>query len=165
MRMLTFQRMHYSVGDLHELVGDVEKYPDFIGPITGMRVTGRRSENGCEILTAQARVRYKFVSESFTTQVSSDPSTNVIQVKFISGPFRKLENRWQFHPLSDGSTLVEVSIEAVFKNPILQMLLEKNRERAVVSLVDRFSAEAGRRYDFVGNPSESLTEEIDAIRQ
>lgn len=164
MRMLTFQRMHYSVGDLHELVGDVEKYPDFIGPITGIRVTDRRTESGCDILTAQVRVRYKFVSESFTTQVNSDRSNNIIQVELVSGPFRKLENRWQFHPLSDGSTLVEVSIEAVFKNPVLQMLLDKNRDRAVVSLVERFSAEAGRRYKPVGNPSQPLTEEIDAIR-
>jgi coenzyme Q-binding protein COQ10 len=165
MRMLTYQRMHFAAADLHELVGDVERYPEFIGPITGMRVTDRRVESGCDVLTAQARIRYKFVSESFTTQVSSDTGNHVIDVQFVSGPFRKLENRWQFHRLSDGSTLVEMNIEAVFKNPVLQMLLEKNRYRAAVSLVDRFSAEAKRRYQTTGDPSQALAEEIDAIRQ
>ena len=165
MRMLTYQRMHFAAADLHELVSDVERYPNFIGPITGMRVTDRRENNGCDILQAQARVRYKFVSESFTTRVSSDAVKRVIEVEFVSGPFRKLENRWQFHDLSDGSTLVEMSIEAVFKNPVLQVLLDKNRDRAAVSLVERFRAEAELRYQKTGDPTHPLTEEIDAIRQ
>jgi coenzyme Q-binding protein COQ10 len=165
MKMLTFQRMFFAAADLHQLVCDVERYPDFIGPITGMRVSGRRVEDDWNILTAEARVRYKFVSESFTTEVKANSERNDIQVKFVSGPFSKLENRWRFHPLSDGSTLVEMRIEAVFKNPVLQVLLEKNRDRAASSLVGRFSAEAERRFKSVGESSRSLSEEIDAIRK
>ena len=66
--------------------------------------------------------------------------------------------------MSDGSTLVEFSIRAAFKNPILQMLLETNRERAGRILVQKFSTEAERRYSRTGNPSRDLSEEIDALR-
>ncbi len=76
-----------------------------------------------------------------------------------------LENKWRFHPLSDGSCLVDFSIRAAFKNAILQMLLESNRERAGRVLIEKFSAEANRRYAAVGDPGLDLTEEINALGQ
>ncbi|MFS2317640.1 type II toxin-antitoxin system RatA family toxin [Maricaulis sp. D1M11] len=159
------QRFFYSADDLFDLVSDVRHYPNFIHQITAMRVTDEtRTAHGFQ-LKAEARVRYKFVTERFTTVVHADENKRTIEVEFVSGPFRKLENNWRFHALSDGSCLVEFYINAAFRNPVLQMLLDSNRERAVSVLISRFQDEAKRRYTPTGDPSVQLDDEIHALQQ
>jgi len=154
-------RLFHTADELFGLVLDVRSYPQFISQITALRVL-EESEGD---LTAEARVRYKFVAESFTSRVRSDAGALSIDVSFVSGPFRTLINNWRFHPLSDGSCLVDFYIEAEFKIGMLQMLLEANKARAGHVLIKRFSDEAGRRFGPSGNPELDLTEEIDALIQ
>ncbi len=152
-------RLFHAPDDLFDLVLDVQRYPDFISQITAMRVLKQAPGD----LTAEARVRYKFVSERFVTRVQSDSAARRIDVSFIAGPFRELDNHWRFHALSDGSTLVDFYIRAAFKNSILQMLLENQKDRAARILVGKFDAEARRRYAVTGDPALDLGEEINAI--
>ena len=158
-------RLHHSADDLFELVSDVRRYPEFIPQITAMRLLDQDEEGGRLAMTAEARVRYKFVTERFTSKVEADRSARSIDVGFVAGPFRVLENHWRFAALSDGSCLVDFAILAEFKNAILQMLLESNRERAGRVLIEKFSAEAERRYARTGDPALDLAEEINAIGQ
>lgn len=156
-------RLFHAPDDLFDLVMDVRAYPQFIPQITAMRVLNEAHDGPLTEMTAEARVRYKFVAERFTSRVIADASHRTIDVSFVSGPFRILENAWRFHALSDGSTLVEFAIRAEFRNAILQMLLESNRERAGRVLIRKFSAEADRRYARTGESAIDLAEEIDAL--
>ena len=156
-------RLLHAPDDLFELVLDVRRYPGFIPQITAMRVLKEAHDGPLTDLTAEARVRYKFVAERFTSRVRADAVHRTIDVSFVSGPFRVLENAWQFHALSDGSTLVDFTIKAEFRNAILQMLLEGNRDRAGRILIGKFSAEAEQRCEPAGDPSKDLAEEIDAL--
>ena len=165
LRLSDYRRMYHSADHLFALVSDVRRYPDFIGPITGMRILKEAVDGSRSDLTAEARVRYKFVSESFTTRVLADGEAHSIDVSFVSGPFRILENKWRFHALSDGSSLVEFHIAAAFKNPVLQMMLMKNRERASHSMINRFSSEADNRYERIGDEGLDLAEEINALKE
>ena len=152
-------RLFHSADELYGLVLDVRSYPSFISQITALRVLTEQEGE----LTAEARVRYKFVAESFTSRVVFDADERRIDVSFVSGPFRTLINRWRFYPLSDGSSLVDFYIEAEFKIGMLQMLLEANKARAGQVLIGRFSAEAERRFERSGDPSIDLDEEINAL--
>ncbi|WP_300529810.1 type II toxin-antitoxin system RatA family toxin [Maricaulis sp.] len=156
-------RLFHSPEDLFGLVSDVRRYPEFIPQITAMRVSNERTDGAVTDLTAEARVRYKFVTERFTSQVRADAAAHTIDVGFVAGPFRVLENRWRFHALSDGSSLVDFYINAAFRNPVLQMLLDSNRDRAARVLVNRFSAEAERRFAPAGDQALDLAEEINAL--
>jgi len=156
-------RLFHAADDLYDLVSDVRRYPEFIPQITAMRLLDQDEEGSRLAMTAEARVRYKFVTERFTSKVEADRSARSIDVGFVAGPFRVLENHWRFAALSDGSCLVDFSILAEFKNAILQMLLESNRERAGRVLIEKFSAEAERRYARTGDPALDLAEEINAI--
>ena len=156
-------RLFHAADDLFDLVMDVRTYPAFIPQITAMRILNEARDGPLTELTAEARVRYKFVAERFTSRVLADASRRTIDVSFVAGPFRVLENRWRFHALSDGSCLVDFEIRAEFRNAILQMLLESNRDRAGRILVQKFSAEAERRYARTGDPARDLSEEIDAV--
>ncbi|MEO1038151.1 MAG: type II toxin-antitoxin system RatA family toxin [Pseudomonadota bacterium] len=152
-------RLRHRPDDLFELVSGVQAYPDFIGPITAMRVRENRFEGDARRLVAEARIRFKFVRERFVTEVVSHRAERRIEVGFLEGPFHDLANHWRFVELSDGSTLVDFWIRYHFDNPLLQMLLDANRARAVRYLVSAFAAEADRRYDTMGAVELDLTAE------
>jgi len=141
----------------------VRRYPDFIKLITAMRVTRDAVVDGVGELDAEARVRYKFVREGFTTRVTLDAPSLAIDVTYLSGPFHELANRWRFHRLEDGSTLVDFWIRYGFKNPVLQMLLDGSRTRAIRYLIGAFEAEAAKRFEPVGEPDLDYTEALKRI--
>ena len=156
-------RLRHRPDDLFDLVADVRSYPEFIELITAMRVTREDVEKGVGKLDAEARVRFRFVRESFSTRVRLDRPRRVIEVEYLAGPFHDLENKWTFHELTDGSTLVDFWIRYGFKNPILQMLLDSNRSRAIRFLVHSFEIEAKRRYDEVGAREIDLDAELQRL--
>ena len=157
-------RLRFSPDDLFELVSDVRRYPDFLDPITAMRVTDDNVENGTGRLNAEARIRFKLVRERFATRVQLDRDAGVIDVEYLSGPFHDLANRWTFHRLDDGSTLVDFWIRYAFKNPVLQMLMDGNRVRAIRYLINAFQKEAHARYDVCGEADYDLATTLEHFK-
>ena len=80
------------------LVADIEKYPQFLPLCTGLTVRSRKERDGRTLLVADMSVGYKAIRETFTTQVFLKPDERLIDVKYIDGPFRYLENHWRFDP-------------------------------------------------------------------
>ncbi|MAL08961.1 MAG: ubiquinone-binding protein [Maricaulis sp.] len=143
-------RVRHRPEDVFELVSDVRRYPKFIKYLSALRVKDEENFGDVTRLVAEAVARYRFVSEKFTTAVTSDPTARTVEVDLIEGPFNTLRNGWRFEELDDGSTLLSFEIEFEFSNPLLQMLLSANKEKAVHFLIDAFCAEADRRYETVG---------------
>jgi len=156
-------RLRYRPDDLFELVSDVRRYPEFIKMISAMRVTRDHVHEGVGELDAEARIRFRFVRERFTTRVGLDARARTIDVTYLSGPFHDLANRWRFHELADGSTLVDFWIRYGFQNPVLQVLMDTNRSRAIRYLIGAFETEAGKRYEGVGAADYDLSAELASI--
>ncbi len=156
-------RLRYKPDDLFDLVSDVRAYPKFIPLITAMRVTRDHVKDGVGVMDAEARVRFRFVRERFSTRVTLSRPNRQIDVEYLSGPFQELANQWRFHALSDGSTLVDFWIKYHFGNPLLQMLVDTNRNRAIRFLIDRFETEAARRFEQVGDPDYALEPDLARI--
>eukprot|EP01035_Chromulina_nebulosa_P058478 gene58478-80070_t len=104
---------------MYELVADVERYPEFLPLCEGLTVRSRRERDGKELLLADMTVGYKAIRETFTTQVLLNRAELAIDVKYIEGPFRYLDNRWRFVEAADGTSVVEFYIDYEFKNRIL----------------------------------------------
>lgn len=143
-------RIRHRPEDVFELVSDVRSYPQFIKYLSALRVRDERTEGSVTHLEADAVARYRFVTERFTTAVTLDRDVLGVEVSLVEGPFNTLQNSWVFHELGDGSTLVDFSIDFEFSNPLLQMLLAANKERAIHFIIDAFLAEADKRYETVG---------------
>lgn len=144
-------RVRHAPADVFELVSDVERYPEFIPYLTNLRVLERAgADDGGDVFTAEALVRYKVAKERFVTRVTAHPGTYTVHVGLVEGPFKVLENHWQIIPLDDGSTRIDFSVTFEFANMVLGMLMRANKDRAVNVLVNRFVAEAGRRYEKTG---------------
>lgn len=136
----------YTPDQLLALVGDVNAYPDFVPWITSMRTWNpRRLGEGVEAVDAEAGVGFSFLKERFSTRVRRDLTNHRIDVGLLSGPFKHLANRWEFHA-DDSGTRVEFDIDFQFKSRLLEALLAANFARAVDRLMECFEARARTLY-------------------
>ena len=136
----------YTPDQLFSLVGDVRAYPDFVPWITSMRTwNARRLGDDVEAVDAEAGIGFSFLKERFSTRVRRDIGGRQIDVDLLSGPFKRLANRWQFYP-NEGGTRVEFDIDFQFKSRLLEALLAANFTHAVDRLMECFEARARALY-------------------
>jgi coenzyme Q-binding protein COQ10 len=133
----------YGPEQLFRLVGDVDRYPEFVPWLTSMRTWNQRPlGEGIDAVDAEAGVGFSFLKERFATRVRRDSHERQIDVSLLSGPFRKLENRWRFLDAGHGVTRIEFDIDFVFKSRLLEALLRANFAHAVDRLIGCFEARA-----------------------
>jgi len=136
----------YTPDQLRALVGDVERYPDFVPWISAMRTWNARDlGDGVDTLDAEAGVGFSFLKERFATRVRRDAAGQQIDVNLLSGPFRKLANRWRFFD-DPGGARVEFDIDFEFKSRLLDGLLKANFHHAVDRLMTCFEDRAKALY-------------------
>jgi len=137
----------HTPDQLFQLVGDVARYPDFVPWITAMRTWNERHlSDGVDAIDAEAGVGFAFLKERFATRVRRDAHNRQINVTLLSGPFKKLDNRWRFIEAGHGCTRVEFDIDFEFKSRLLSALLTANFAHAVDRLMACFEARAKRLY-------------------
>jgi coenzyme Q-binding protein COQ10 len=121
----------------------VTAYPEFVPWITAMRTWNARTlPDGAETVDAEAGVGFSFLKERFSTRVRRDAETLQIHVSLLSGPFKRLANRWQFFEADEGKTRVEFDIDFQFKSRLLEALLAANFAHAVDRLMTCFEDRA-----------------------
>jgi coenzyme Q-binding protein COQ10 len=136
----------YRPDQLFDLVGDVERYPDFIKWLTSLQVSNRRQvSDGVVDLDAEAKVKFSIINERFSTRVRLDRPALAIDVSLLSGPLRRLENHWRFRPHPKGAELA-FEIDFEFGSRLLQGLLAANLDKAVKLLVASFERRAKALY-------------------
>ena len=118
----TKRHVGFSAAQMFAVVADVERYPEFLPLCTGLVVLSRRRHAGGEELTARMSVGYKAIAESFTTRVTMLPAERRIDVGYLDGPFKRLDNRWHFHDDGMGST-VDFFIDYEFRSRLLATLV------------------------------------------
>ena len=113
---------------MFELVGDVEKYPQFLPWCSGARVENlQRAQDGREFFDAELCVAYKTLHERFLSRVFLDRENLKIEIGYLKGPFRMLNNRWRFLSKEEnGIKGVEVDffIEFAFRSRLLGYVAE-----------------------------------------
>lgn len=146
MRYRLVRHLAFGPDQLFAMVGDVERYPEFVPWVTSLRTWNRRDlGEGVVTLDAEAQVRFAIIKERFATRVTLDAGARVIDVALISGPFRRLKNQWCFEPGPKGCDL-SFEIDFEFGSRLLHGLLAANFERAVGRLVGCFERRAGELY-------------------
>jgi coenzyme Q-binding protein COQ10 len=124
---------------MYAVVSDVEKYPEFLPWVTGLRIIRRLREH---VFDSEMRVGFSGLNESYTSRVTLDPQAHTVDVVQVGGgPFRKLENHWRFTPRGDACD-VDFTIVFEFRNPLLNMVAGKAFERVMMRMSDAFEARA-----------------------
>ena len=142
----TTRRVGHAPMKMFDLVADVEKYPQFLPLCRALTVRSRKERDGDTILVADMTVGYKAILETFTSQVYLKPDEAVIEVKYLDGPFRYLNNVWRFEPAGDGGTSVKFFIDYEFKSRILGALMGSMFDRAFRMFAEAFEKRADEIY-------------------
>jgi coenzyme Q-binding protein COQ10 len=131
----------YTADQLYALVADVERYPEFLPWCVGARIK-RREEQG-RVLIADLIIGFKVLRERYTSRVVL--GTGRIDVSYIDGPFKRLDNHWQFEP-GDGGAWLDFYVDFEFKNRLLQGLMGALFNEAVKLMVGAFENRAKALY-------------------
>lgn len=138
--------MPYTPDQLFELVSDISRYPDFIKWIKALRVSAPKQDGALHSSIGEAVVGFKGFTESFSTSVETHSEHKTVSVKLVRGPFRKLENDWQFVSNGKGGAIIDFKIDYEFSNFVLRALASANRDVAIELIMAAFLDEAKRRY-------------------
>ena len=142
----TKRRVRHTAADMFNLVADVKKYPKFVPLCSALTIKSRNEkEDGTIVVVADMTVAYKIIHETFTSRVALDLTNLAIFVEYLSGPFKRMHNRWVFHPVGEDACDVEFFIAYEFKSRALAMLMGTMFDTAF----RRFAAAFERRADAV----------------
>ena len=142
----TVRPVQHTPVQMFALVADVERYPEFLPLCEDLRIIRRvQSGDGVETLVATMAVGYKAIRESFTTRVTLDRPRLRIQVEYVDGPFKYLENRWSFREKPGGSD-VEFYIDYEFKSFALGLLMGSVFDKAFKKFTQAFEERADQVY-------------------
>ncbi len=130
----------YTPEQLFDLVADVSKYPEFLPWCVASRI---RSRVGCE-LVADLTIGFGPFRESFTSRVTLDRPQRV-KVRYENGPFRYLNNQWDFKSYGTGSE-VAFFVDFEFRSRILQAAIGVVFNEAVRRMVNAFLKRAADVY-------------------
>jgi coenzyme Q-binding protein COQ10 len=128
------------------LVMDIESYPQFVPMCEALTLRSRRQREGVEVVVADMTVGYRAIRETFTSQVVARVDERAIDVKYLDGPFRYLENRWRFEPDGKGGTNIHFFIEYEFKSRVLGALMGAMFDRAFRMFAGAFEKRADAVY-------------------
>ncbi|MBI1261763.1 MAG: type II toxin-antitoxin system RatA family toxin [Rhizobiales bacterium] len=140
----------FSAADMFAMVGDVERYPEFLPWCSGARVRRREEVDGIHVLLADLMIAYKMFREQFTSRVSLDDQQREIGVALVKGPFKHLTNRWHFEVLGDHRCRVHFFLDFEFRSAILQKMMNGVFSKAFTRMMEAFIKRAEVLY---GNPT------------
>lgn len=137
--------MPCSCEQMFDLVADVGRYPEFLPWVVATRI---KSDDESEMI-ADLLVGFKAIREKFTSRVHKHRPDH-INVHYIDGPLRDLDNSWRFRPLDGGGCEVDFCVDFTFRNPVFEALAGQYFDRAFRRMVEAFEERAQALY---GAPS------------
>ncbi|MEM5473003.1 type II toxin-antitoxin system RatA family toxin [Hoeflea sp. AS60] len=148
----TTRKVPHSPRQMFDLVADVERYPEFLPLCDALNVRSRKEGDSKSLLVADMTVGYKAIRETFTSQVLLKPEELAIDVKYLDGPFKYLNNEWRFEQNENGGCDVRFFIDYEFKSRVLGALMGSMFDRAFRMFAEAFEKRAREVYGEAGVP-------------
>ena len=145
------RRLPYSCEEMFDLVADVGRYGEFLPWVVATRV---RSDSDGEMV-ADMLVGFKALREKFTSRVVKHRPDR-LEVIYVDGPLKDLDNLWEFSPLPDGGCEVHFSVDFAFKNRMFEVLAGQYFDRAFRKMVAAFEARAEQLYGSRSSSAQSV---------
>ncbi len=133
----------YGPRQVFDLVADVARYPEFLPWCLAARVGARQGD----VLTADLVVGTRILRETFTSRVTLGEGVEPlrIDVDYIKGPMRSMENHWLFHPHPEG-TRVEFHVAFSFHSRLLEGMMGRLFDEASRKMIAAFEKRARALY-------------------
>lgn len=139
--------MPYSAGEMFALIADVAAYPEFLPWCAAARIRSRRKpEPDVEVIEADLVISFKVFRERFGSRVTLYPEESRIDVEYLDGPFKYLNNHWKFEPISDTACEVDFFVDFEFRSRTLQAIIGVVFNEAMRRIVRAFESRAETLY-------------------
>lgn len=145
----------YDAEQMYDLVADVGSYKEFLPWCAASRVTRREQREGgaITVIDADLVISFRVFREKFSSRVTLRPADLTIDVAYLDGPFRYLDNHWHFTQLAPGQCEIDFAVDFEFRNLALDRLVGAVFHRAMERIVGAFEARAADLYGGAGSPS------------
>lgn len=141
------RRLPYSARQMYDLVADVESYPEFLPWCAGARIRHRRETgDGREVVNADLVISFKLFRERFGSRVTLCPELLEIDVAYLDGPFRYLDNHWRFIEVSETECDIDFFVDFELKSKTLQFVIGTVFNQAMQRIVRAFEDRAAELY-------------------
>ena len=131
----------YSAEQMFNLVADVGRYPEFLPWCVATRI--RQSTD--QVIVADMVIGFKVFRERFTSKVTLLKPDN-IKVIYENGPFKYLNNNWNFISVEDNSCEIDFYVDFEFRSRILEKAIGMVFTEAVHRMVNAFEKRADVLY-------------------
>ncbi len=132
------RKLAYSSEFLYAIVEDVQKYPQFLPWVKGCIISNKHAER----FDAKLTVGYNSLAQtSYTSRVHLVP-TRKIEIEYLSGPFKHLNNSWTFKEIDTRETEIEFLIDFSLKSQLLQSFIENFFSQALKNMLQAFEKRA-----------------------
>ncbi|AKJ95922.1 MULTISPECIES: type II toxin-antitoxin system RatA family toxin [Thioalkalivibrio] len=123
----------YSREQMFNLVNDVDAYPQFL---PGCRSASARPRGEHEV-EGTIELAKGALHKSFTTR-NTLKRPESIDMRLVSGPFRRLHGTWSFTEVEGGKTRIALELEFEFANRLMAFAIGPVFTQIANSLVDAF---------------------------
>ncbi|MDA9894712.1 type II toxin-antitoxin system RatA family toxin [Amylibacter sp.] len=137
--------MPYTAKQMYDLVADVETYPDFLPWCAATRIRNVTKDNHKTIIEADLIIAFKVFRERFGSRVTLKAEKFSIDVEYLDGPFKYLNNHWIFRDV-DGGCEADFFVDFEFKSRVLQALIGVVFNEAMQRIVKAFEMRADDLY-------------------
>jgi len=137
--------MPYTAQQMYDLVADVASYPDFLPWCAAARIRKSTPSESGVVMDADLVIAFKVFRERFGSRVTLRPAETSIDVEYLDGPFKYLNNHWTFTDV-DGGCEADFFVDFEFKSKVLQTLIGVVFGEAMQRIVRAFEARATELY-------------------
>lgn len=123
----------YTPAQMYELVDDVASYPQFLPWCRDAKVLARDEDE----VRATLDIAYGGLHKSFTT-LNRLQHNKMIEIRLVSGPFKRLEGFWRFDGLGEDGSKVSLDLEFEFSGRLLSMTFGPVFGQIANSMLDAF---------------------------
>jgi len=135
------RKLPYSAEQMFDLVADVARYGEFLPWVKATRV---RSDSDTEMV-ADMLVGFKALREKFTSRVEKH-RPDMIEVHYVDGPLKDLDNIWKFRRVDDQTCEIEFNVEFSFRSPLFEKMAGQYFDKAFRKMVAAFEERAAALY-------------------
>ena len=141
----------FSPGQLFDLVADIEAYPRFLPWCAAARVREREGD----VLYADMVIGYRMIRDRFTSRVTmtapvagdtrqdgGEAGVWRIDVLYIDGPLKYLQNHWVFRPADGGGCEIDFFVDFQFQSRLFERLIAPLFNEVVRRMVTAFEVRA-----------------------
>ena len=138
--------MPYTAQQMYDLVADIDSYPEFLPWCAAVRTRKVIPQDEKIIVDADLVIAFKVFRERFGSRVTLKPNQTTIDVEYLDGPFKYLNNHWVFTNIDCGCE-ADFFVDFEFKSKILQVLIGVVFGEAMQRIVRAFEARAQQLYN------------------